>query len=512
MTGVIDINAHFGPRLRPERDASLATLREQAARHGVERSLAYDLGALHADALGGNRRAIEAAADPANRLAAVAVLQANRLDLTTADFAPLVRQGVVAFRLALGSREWHIGTYSNGLRMSATRAVLQAAARTGLPILIPIAALGDATTAGEVTADLGVPVVLVDAHYVHFVDDVEALRRYPHLHIDTSRFANFMAIEQIVREVGHERLLLGSENPTRCLASPINAVLASEISDEAKRAILRDNALRLFNLPESATTATTAAAEPFALPAPTLPHDAFDVHCHYNPSPWPIPQLADDEVAPALARLGTTGNVASPTVALLSDVGAGNDQGAAAANPSTGQFTYFVADPWDLDATRSRLRAHGSAAGVIGVKVHAALHHLRTSDPRMADLFDLLAQHGRPVKIHNEGEDWHVGLEAIARRHTRLPIIVAHSGLGVPSLEGANLAASTDNVYLELGSSYAQLQVVRELVRITPRHKLLYGTDAPLLNPAFILGTYIDTGLIDDQAVISHNARRIFGV
>jgi len=506
VTGAIDINAHFGPRLRPELDAPPATLREQATRHGVVRSLAYDTGALHADAIGGNRRAIEAAADPANHLSAVAVLQANRLDLTTADLAPLVRQGVVAFRLALGSREWHIGSHANGLRMSATRAVLRAAARTGLPILIPIAALGDATAAGEATADLGVPVVLVDAHYVHFVDDVEALRRFPHLHVDTSRFANFMAIEQIVREVGHERVLFGSENPTRCLASPLNGVLAAEISDQAKRAILRDNAVRIFGLP--------ASPEPLALPAPTLPHGAFDVHCHYNPSPWPIPQLADDEVAPALARLGTTGNVASPTVALLSDVPAGNAQGAAAAaaGARSGQFTYLVADPWDLDTTRAQLRAHGSSDGVIGVKVHAALHRIATSDPRMADLFVLLAEHGRPVKIHNEGADWEAGLGAIARRHPRLPIIVAHSGLGVPSLEGARLAASTDNVYLELGSSYANLEIVRELVRITPRHKLLYGTDAPLLNPAFILGTYIDTGLFGDADVMGATARRLFGV
>jgi predicted TIM-barrel fold metal-dependent hydrolase len=506
---VIDVNSHFGPRLRPLRDAPLATLREQADRHGITHSLAYDLGALHADPIGGNRRAIEAAADPGNRLSAVAVLQANRLDLTTADLAPLVRQGVVAFRLALGSREWHVITPANGLRLSATRAVLRAAARTGLPIMIPIFNLGDATVAGEVTADLDVPVILVDAHYIHFVDDVEALRRYPHLHIDTSRFANFMAIEQLVREVGHERLLLGSENPTRCLASPRNAVLAAEISDDAKRAILRDNALRLFNLPASAAGDRDRAS---ALPAPTLPHDAFDVHCHYNPSPWPIPQLADDEVAPALARLGTTGNVASPTVAILSDVVAGNAQGAAAANRATGQYTYLVADPWDLDTTRSQLRAHGSSEGVIGVKVHASLHHMNTSDPRMADLFELLAGHGRPVKIHNEGDDWDVALEAIARRHPRLRIIVAHSGLGVPSLEGARLAAATDNVYLELGSSYADLQVVRELVRITPRHKVLYGTDAPLLNPAFILGTYIDAGLFDDQAVMSDTARHLFGV
>ena len=51
----------------------------------------------------------------------------------------------------------------------------------------------------------------------------------------------------------------------------------------------------------------------------------------------------------------------------------------------------------------------------------------------MADLFDLLADYGRPVKIHNEGDGWDVALLEIARAHPRLPIVVAHAGLGTPS-------------------------------------------------------------------------------
>ena len=51
------------------------------------------------------------------------------------------------------------------------------------------------------------------------------------------------------------------------------------------------------------------------------------------------------------------------------------------------------------------------------------------------------------------------------------------------------------------------------MIRITPREQILYGTDAPLLNPAYINGTYVDGGIaIDDAAVLRDNARRIFGI
>ena len=146
-------------------------------------------------------------------------------------------------------------------------------------------------------------------------------------------------------------------------------------------------------------------------------------------------------------------------------------------------------------------------------KVHAQTFRMRTADVRMAALFDVLADFGRPVKIHNEGDDWADALLAIARNHPRLPIIVAHSGLGWPSIDAARIAGAAPNIHLELASSFAFRPWVREIVRTTPREQLLFGTDAPLLNPAYIVGTYLDGGIaIDDAAVFRDNARRIFGL
>jgi len=96
------------------------------------------------------------------------------------------------------------------------------------------------------------------------------------------------------------------------------------------------------------------------------------------------------------------------------------------------------------------------------------------------------------VKIHNDGPDWDQHLLRIARAHPRRPIIIAHSGLGHPMVEGARIAAQADNIYAEMCSSFAQLPAVREFIRTIPSEKMLFGTDAPLLDPAFVLGTYQD--------------------
>ena len=88
------------------------------------------------------------------------------------------------------------------------------------------------------------------------------------------------------------------------------------------------------------------------------------------------------------------------------------------------------------------------------------------------------------------------------------------AGSGFPTCPGANLTATADNVYLEMCSSFAQIQTVREVARTVPRHKFMFGTDAPLLDPGFVLGTYQDAAIPADQqaAVYYDNAARLFGI
>jgi predicted TIM-barrel fold metal-dependent hydrolase len=63
-------------------------------------------------------------------------------------------------------------------------------------------------------------------------------------------------------------------------------------------------------------------------------------------------------------------------------------------------------------------------------------------------------------------------------------------------------------------SSFAQIDTVREVARVIPRHKFMFGTDAPLLEPSFVLGTYQDADIPPGQqaAVYYDNAARLFGI
>jgi len=89
-------------------------------------------------------------------------------------------------------------------------------------------------------------------------------------------------------------------------------------------------------------------------------------------------------------------------------------------------------------------------------------------------------------------------------------VIVAHGGPGTPSREAACLVERTDNVYVELSTSFPDLPIAREVVRRVGPRRLLFGSDAPLLDPAYVQGIYADARA-DLQATIDA-AREVYSV
>lgn len=479
--GFIDVHTVFGPDHGSAATAGhpLSTLVAERRSHGIRLSLASSLLAIWADRATGNRLAAEAAAEVANGLSAIAVVGARRTIDAGRDVIEAERAGCVGYRLD--------GWDGSTPLPESVRQVLAAAGRAGRPLLVRIGRSGSSTAIGAATANLDIPVVLLGAHYTTIADDLAAAIRFPHLHLETSAMGHFRGVATAVAAIGAERILLGTGSPGRAAAAPISAVLAASIPDEDKRAILAGNAVRLFGVPDGPVDLTPVAP----------PDRVFDVHTHFGPFDFDVPDVADADLLGELRLPAATHAVASSAIAIFGDPVRGNAQAAAAAaiGRDGGQLAYVTADPTDIASTRDQLRRYLGAPGIAGVKVHGEWTRTPTASTAMTDLFDLLATFGRPVKIHNAGEGWDAALWAIARRHPRLPIIVAHGGLGAPSVEGARVAASTDNVYLEWSSSFAHLPTVRAAVAVAPVERLLWGSDAPLLDPTFVLGTYQDAGL-----------------
>ena len=493
--GFIDVNAAVGPAHGRAGGATPEALSSERRSHGVRLSLVHHRSAVMADPDLGNREMLDIVAqDPG--LVPVGVLlpdRTDRLERRAAELGPRV----AAF--------WLEGRATPTGATEAATTIARAAARTGRPLFVRIGGWGDASAIGAATQHLGVPVVLVGAHYDHAVDDIAAAKRYPHLHLETSSLAHLGAISTVVRAIGAERLLWGTGAPLRATQSSLNAVLQASIPDDAKRAILGGNAARLFDLPGA----------PIELPPVWRPDRAFDVHSHSGPLFWDVANLDDSEMLPLLdAQVNGKGAVSSSILAIAADSEAGNRRTVENSARNSKQLGFLVADPNGLESTREQIRRWGDAPGIVGAKIHCQWSGQPTGSKAIWELFRVLGEWGRPVKIHNDGPDWDDALLRIAREYPRMPIIIAHGGLGFPSMEGAAVSAAADHVYYEMCSSFAQIPTVREVIKVVPRERFMFGTDTPLLDPGFVLGTYQDAGFpeVDQSRVFWDNAAALFGL
>ena len=85
--------------------------------------------------------------------------------------------------------------------------------------------------------------------------------------------------------------------------------------------------------------------------------------------------------------------------------------------------------------------------------------------------------------------------------------------LGLGALAACSDATSPSNANRDLNPRLT-LATVRAAVAIAGPDRLLWGSDAPLLEPSFVLGTYRDAGLAPDalERVFWGNAAALFGL
>jgi predicted TIM-barrel fold metal-dependent hydrolase len=208
-----------------------------------------------------------------------------------------------------------------------------------------------------------------------------------------------------------------------------------------------------------------------------------------------------------MARHGIERTYASSLHAITEDADAGNAAALAAADETL--RVYVVVNPNDLEGSCQAMDAAYKSHYVVGAKLHCTYSGVATASRASLSLIHEVARRGRPLKIHVDGIAWDHALADMAAEYPTWRVVVAHAGPGTPSRAAADLVESTPNVYVELSSSFPDLATTRDVVRRVGPDRLLFGSDAPLLDPAYVLGTYADA--CADLSRTTDTAREVFG-
>jgi predicted TIM-barrel fold metal-dependent hydrolase len=487
---VIDVSVLVGasPRQVPASAYGMAAAMPELRSHGVAAALVA--ARSHRHEIGNDIALAAAARSEGVRLYPVATINpVQYLDWPT-ELERVLAAGAIGVRFFPDAQGWSVD--SEVFRAIAT------AVRGRCPLFIAVTHFGDATAIGAATQRLDAPVILCGGHYTQLGDCLAALLRWPHLYLETSRLAQFRGVETVVRSVGAHRLLFGSGAPARPIQATLNAVLTAEISDADRRAILAGNASHVFGVPNVA----------FDLPSPTTTSDLIDVHAHIGTLGFPTPAVDPSEYGAVVARHGIVKSIASSLRAIAGDLDTGNSEAFNVKGDAL--HAYVVVDPNDLDASCQAMDDAYRRGAAIGAKLHCGWSGQATTSRACLTLLREIARRGRPLKIHVDGPDWAEALACVAADYPAWKVIVAHAGPGSPSREAASLVERTQNVYVELATSFPDLPVVREVVRRVGPDRLAFGSDSPLLDAAYVQGIYADAGA--DLGRTIDVARQVFDV
>jgi len=238
-----------------------------------------------------------------------------------------------------------------------------------------------------------------------------------------------------------------------------------------------------------------------------------DVHQHVGPWPFPGTWGGIRENLRLNARCGIDRAIISSAQAIVDDVVAGNARLVEDIAGHPELLAYVTLNPRYPELSRSEIARYADHPQCVGYKVHTNYSGTPMGEPRMAALFALMAETPRPLLIHTWGVGAVRALAGLAERFPHLPIMVAHAG-GDAWREAILAAERTPNLYLDFALSTPERGRIERAVATLGPERVLFGTDATLFDPQYMLSCFAEAEVMDDSRplVMGGNAKRIFGL
>jgi len=188
---------------------------------------------------------------------------------------------------------------------------------------------------------------------------------------------------------------------------------------------------------------------------------------------------------------------------------AGNDAVLDACAGTDGRLVpFFFANPHrSAEAYRAR------AAEFRGLEVSPAVHGVGLTDPRVAELVGVAAEHDHPVYavcLDRPGAEV-ADLVGLARGFPQVSFVLGHSGIGNIDLYALTLVRDEPNILLETSGGYTC--VAQAALDRLGAGRVVFGSEYPLQHPAVELAKFQALRIPPEQwqQVAWDNAHRLLG-
>jgi len=244
----------------------------------------------------------------------------------------------------------------------------------------------------------------------------------------------------------------------------------------------------------------------------------IDAHAHYGEWFFPIRASSAEDILDMFRKFDIEKAIFSSSKAIVYDMSEGNAELKSLLEEHPQFYGYVVANANYMEESKEEIDRYLGLEKFLGLKMHPDYSGQPINSPASKEIISHSARYRKALIVHTWGEQGVSNTLEVAGDFPSLNVIMAH--MGGDGLDGAGwraairAAGTAHNTYLEVCGSILDRDRIREAVEQVGAHRILFGSDMTLINPAFVMGMIVDSEISEDdkERIFYRNAKALFSI
>ncbi len=347
---------------------------------------------------------------------------------------------------------------------------------------------------------------------------LDLMWRCPNTYIDISWLHMRGSIELLCKDFGAERVLFGIGYKSHYGAA-IAELAFAQITDDERELIAHGNIERLLKLSPLDKSLAPARSNKFDKPLWSRFENGealkdvkiIDAHAHDQlpTMGWFFPETSLEENVEVLVeqskRLKIDQTILSSGIALFGDGVEGNRETEKAFHGYGDIFKgYLGFNPRFSDVLVPLFDDFFSRDFYVGFKLLASYWKIPLGDSSYNPVWEYADMHCLPILMHTWSDSYTSPgkLTEIIKKYPNAIFLLGHSGGGTSGrLEAIELCKNNDNVYLEFCGSFTTPELYEKAIKQVGIEKIVYGSDTSAHSEVWELGRFLSLPLNDNELI-----------
>lgn len=242
----------------------------------------------------------------------------------------------------------------------------------------------------------------------------------------------------------------------------------------------------------------------------------IDIHAHYGSLPWtPFKRSGLEGMIGVLDEFDYERCIVSSIEAIVYDIHNGNRETMEAVKADSRLRGYVTINANYVEESKAIVEEYVTEHGFVGVKIHPDSSHQPVDSPNTLEILGAVDKLKVPILVHTYGNggvaDPTHALNVV-EHYPDLTVILGHMG-GDNWRGGIEVATKGDSIYVDPCScTQPHSDKIKEAKRRIGTERILFGTDLPLLNPAWALGMIESADITprEREMILYDNAKQIW--